>query len=233
MEGIEWVANGIPDGPAAGLNGKLLRSWVVEEIPGRGQAVRFSLRENEEAFKAARIPKNIGCVPVLIATRPDLAALAAAHVARETAVRAERARVAAEQDAAAKAACPSDCVPCRRNWSNGDLCSAEYQAEDGTKLLASDLLETHGGWYYLPVDEVESAREKTRAQAAAVAAKKAARDAHEAGCLARARETGVDVVIETWTEDCAGPRSVECSTDVVARIAQPDGSVRVKRSHTH
>src|SRR3990167_5324505 len=70
------------------------------------------------------------------------AAIVAAKAAKEQAD-AEAAVAQKSKDDAARAACPAGYVLARQNWSNGDLCAAEYGTEDGVKVLASDLLDSH------------------------------------------------------------------------------------------
>ena len=231
IKGIEWVATGM-SGPAAGLEGATLRSWVVETIPPHGECVNFPRSQNADAFRAAKVPAKIDRVLVRTDTRPDLAKMAAELLAAAEACRAEVERKCAEESAAGKAECPEGFVPCRRKWANGDLCSAEYEAEDGTKVIASDLIADHAGWFFLPSADVDAARAKAAEAAAAKAARGAATVAKEASAILEARATGREVVVATWCEDCAGG-AVECSTDSVARVALPDGKIVTRRNHTY
>jgi len=64
------------------------------------------------------------------------------------------------------------------------------------------------------------------------AVKKTARDSDLREKIARARETGNPIAIESWTEDCDGSAD-ECSTDIIERLAQPDGTITTRRTHTH
>lgn len=143
---------------------------------------------------------------------------------------AERQEKQAARRTAALAECPADHEICRQKWANGDLCSAEYEAEDGTKVLASDLLECHHGWYYLPRAELDEVRVKSALKIAAGKSADAKVEADRAEIFARARETGKPVVIRSWTEDCNAPRE-ECSTDVITEWANPDGTTKTTRQH--
>ena len=64
--------------------------------------------------------------------------------------------------AEAQAACPAGHVPCLRLWANGDLCSGEYLTPDGVHVLASDLLESHKQYYFVPDADVAKARERAK-----------------------------------------------------------------------
>ncbi len=76
------------------------------------------------------------------------------------------------------------------------------------------------------------ALERQAAVDAASAAKKAAREADRAAKIAQARATGKPVSVESWTEDCDGSVD-ECSTDIIERLAHPDGTIATRRIHTH
>lgn len=134
-------------------------------------------------------------------------------------------------------ACPAGHVLARQKWSNGDLASALYVTEDGTEILASDLLSpVEGGWYFVPAAEVEAKREKTKAatevREAESKVRAEARAEEEAGAFERAKADGKPVEVRRWTEPC--DESVdECSLDVVRLMAHPDGSTSRRRTHTH
>lgn len=134
--------------------------------------------------------------------------------------------------AAAQAACPAGFVPCRQVWSNGDMMSACYRTEDGIEVIASDLIENHGVWYYLPVADVEEARAKAQTAQEKKSAAKAEHAAKVAQAKAQATESGEPVEIERWTEDCDGTAD-ECNLDLCVRLALPDGGERVTRTHAH
>jgi hypothetical protein len=158
-------------------------------------------------------------------------ALAAAEIQAKEAV-ARKKREDKARDDATKATCPAGSVPCRQKWSNGDLMSACYVAEDGTEVLASDLLENHRGWYWIPADRIAEARAKADAERAAKDERREAARRKRAAIFDQAKATGLPVLLDRYTEDCDGS-AVDCSTDVVCEYAQPDGSVTSTRSHTH
>ena len=134
--------------------------------------------------------------------------------------------------AAAKAVCPVGFVPCILLWQNGDLCAAKYEAEDGTKVLSHDLLESHQGYYWIRQPEVDAARTKnTHADESAEKAAQA-QDAQIKAATMEASKTGQAVIVQQWTEDCDGTVS-ECSRDLCYRVVNPDGSTEIKRSHSH
>jgi hypothetical protein len=47
-----------------------------------------------------------------------------------------------------------------------------------------------------------------------------------------ARETGKNIVINRYTEDCNEP-SIECSTDIITVYVTPDGETKTERTHTY
>lgn len=135
------------------------------------------------------------------------------------------------RDEAARAECPADHVLARQNWSNGDLCAAEYQTEDGLKVIASDLLESHHGWYYLPSSQVEAERTKQQAATDREAAAKASTEADRAAKFAQAKATDKPVVLRTWMTDDCTTRLQDCSFDSAAEIAMPDGTTHIEYTH--
>lgn len=77
----------------------------------------------------------------------------------------------------------------------------------------------------------KAAAEKAKQEAASRAARaQKAAETREAK-FQEARETGKPVQLRRWTEDCNDPRE-ECSMDIVAEYALPDGSTKVERRHT-
>jgi hypothetical protein len=56
--------------------------------------------------------------------------------------------------------------------------------------------------------------------------------AAEERALQEAEESGEDVVVASWVEDCRDRRR-ECSVDRVQRVATPDGDVVTRRTHTY
>lgn len=54
----------------------------------------------------------------------------------------------------------------------------------------------------------------------------------EADAIEEAAETGEEVVIRRWSEDCADADR-ECSLDNVRRVATPDGEIETRRTHTY
>lgn len=143
----------------------------------------------------------------------------------------EEARKQAGRLAAAKAACPAGCVVATRLWANGDLCSAEYETEDGVKVLASDLLENHDGFYWLPAELVEEKRTIDRKAWQELEGRTTAQREKEEAIFAEAKETGKPVVLRKTSAPCNDPHE-ECSLDMVTVYAMPDGSTKTERHHT-
>lgn len=132
----------------------------------------------------------------------------------------------------ARTACPAGYVACRQSWSNGDLCSAGYVTGGGVEVVASDLLESHGGFYWIKAADVEAAVAKAAAAKARETESEAARGAAVAEAVRRSRETGKPVEVARWTEECDGSAD-DCSTDLCRRVVMPDGLFKVTRTHTH
>lgn len=190
---------------------------------------------NGERGSAFRSEKYLSNLAVTVPESDFAAALAVASAQAATAVQvaeAEAASEAAEQAATARAECPDGFAPCRQKWSNGDLCAALYVTGDGIEVIDSDLLENHGGFYWIAAALVEAARVKSADETAKAEAQKASRAATLQAATSKAGETGKDVEVERWTEDCDGSVD-ECSTDIVTRSIRPDGSAIVRRIHTH
>lgn len=131
----------------------------------------------------------------------------------------------------ALAMCPQGCVIARQLWSNGDLCSAEYQDQRGIKALASDLLDHHREWYFVPKKEFEAARKKEIENRAKQKAAQVAEDQRVAAIFVKARETGEKQELHRFPIDCTDP-SEECNVDIVTVWAMPDGSKSETKNHT-
>ncbi len=129
------------------------------------------------------------------------------------------------------AMCPKDCTIARCLWSNGDLCSAEYQDERGTKALAADLLDHHREWYFVPKERFETARKQEQEKRAKQKAAQEAEEKRVAAIFAKARETGEKQELHRFPIDCTDPGE-ECNVDIVTVWAMPDGSKSETKYHT-
>ncbi len=128
-------------------------------------------------------------------------------------------------------------------WHNGEYLSGweTLNARAGELLEELGLARYIEGWGYHVKADVEEALGETFTYAAAVklaqpkldaeAAKKAAAETERQAKFAEARETGKPVFLEKWSEPCSDPRE-ECSLDIVAQYAMPDGSTKTVRQHT-
>jgi len=58
------------------------------------------------------------------------------------------------------------------------------------------------------------------------------RDERDQDALDEAAESGEEVTVDEHSADCNDPTK-ECSTDIVRRVATPDGEVGTRRTHTH
>lgn len=158
-------------------------------------------------------------------------------VLAEANILAEIERNAAEvskacQKARVQAACPPGYEIARQNWSNGDLCSAEYTTADGIKVVwADNQTNQGGGWYYIPTAEADKARAESAHKAEEKAAATQAEAEHLATITAEAAATGKDVLLRQWAEDCTDPEE-ECDVDRCYRWVRPNGTQYTTRNHT-
>jgi hypothetical protein len=150
-----------------------------------------------------------------------------------------KARKAAEEQQACHVAkqravdsCPAGKTPCRQNWANGDLCSAEYETADGVKVLASDLIDNvGGGWYYVDTAKVEEAQGREAAKAAAKQEQRRDAEQKKTDAIAEAKRTGKKQVLATAMVDCQDP-SEECSQDAQTTWIDGDGKITTTYQHT-
>jgi len=127
--------------------------------------------------------------------------------------------------------CPAGFTIAQANWQSGDSCMGEYETEKGIKVLASDLLENHHGWYFIPVELVEEkVSEIKKANEKKIAAEKAA-NKRVTGVFEKAEETGKKQVLNTFQIDCTDHRE-ECNMDIVTVWAMPDGTKTETKVHT-
>jgi len=131
----------------------------------------------------------------------------------------------------ALAECPTGHTIATCNWSNGDLCTAEYETADGTKILASDLLESHHGWYYLPSETATIEKEKSEAKVAEKTKMEEIEAKRVDLLFASAKETGKKQVIRTIAVECNNHHE-ECETDILTTWAMPSGKITETRTHT-
>ncbi|HUV65717.1 MAG TPA: hypothetical protein VMW24_17610 [Sedimentisphaerales bacterium] len=134
---------------------------------------------------------------------------------------------------AALDACPEDYIPCRRNWANGDLCTAEYATRDGITVLASDLITNHNGWFWLPAEKVEAARRELAEKIIAKAEVDNAEASRRTNLIATANETGERQVWRSWVTGECTENLPDCSFDRETEWIYPDGSTKTTHSHCH
>lgn len=142
-----------------------------------------------------------------------------------------KARDEAEEKAVADA-CPTGFEPCKRNWANGDLCSAEYEAADGTTVLDSDLIEGKLGVYYIKSEKLEEKRAKNKAAAEKAAVEKAEKEAAEKAIFEKAAETGEPQRLDSWVKYEWIRGEGECSV-VYTKLALPDGETKIRKTNTY
>lgn len=117
------------------------------------------------------------------------------------------------------------------------LRSADFDAvakETGAEPIEANLA-TYGGWRFDRAGLnalMDLARNRHEAKTGEGFARKQASEAKQSQALAGAIQSGKPVELARWTEDCDGSVE-ECSTDILYRYAMPDGSIEVRRTHTH
>lgn len=128
--------------------------------------------------------------------------------------------------------CPKGYAIARCVWSNGDLCAAEYETENGVRVIASDLLDNVNGWYFisekLVVEADRQAKEKEQKEEE-MAEKEAARVSE---IKALATKTGKKQELNREFVEC-NDKHFECSTDIITTWAMPNGSITTTRTHTY
>lgn len=80
-------------------------------------------------------------------------------------------------------------------------------------------------------DSLEQIKATKSAKEVAATAKKGQEEAEMQAKFEEARISGKPVVLESYMADCNDPHE-ECSTDLVATYAMPDGSTKTERQHT-
>jgi hypothetical protein len=182
---------------------------------------------------------------VRIADKPELAAKV-----RE---------IVAEQKKAADAKAAEEKASHERIENGTDPIKVTYHYHDGEYLTgyavsgyAAELLEKLGlakdvrGWGTHVKNEVIDALGESFTYPAAVAfakpgldeekakldAKNAERQAKRRAAFEQAKLTGRPVEIRRWSATCDGSVE-ECDIDILSETAQPDGTTKISRSHTH
>ena len=188
-------------------------------------------KDGQEGLKGrVWLPKGREMDMILTIPRKDFEKVLAEAGAAE----AERAAVRAAQleadRQAALTACPADCEITRRLPMGCDACTAEYESEDGTKVLDSDMLPLVHGWAFISRAKLDERRAKIAARNISVAQANAKREADRRVAFALAKATGKPVLLSRWSAECNDPRE-ECSQDVCAEWAHPDGSTTTTRNH--
>ena len=212
----------------------LNRSFCEKNMPsGVSEAIRRAGGNPEEWYILREgIPGQSNPAAAL----PDITREAVEVAIKEVAAAMKERKEKEEQERkndleSARGHCPTGYIIARQIWRNGDLCAAKYRTEDGVEILASDLLDPHNGWYYLPVEIVDAERSKQQAKAAKKTEAKAAVAAERAAKFAEALASGKPVVLRKWmTADCT-ENLPDCSFDSACEMALPDGKTRIKYTH--
>lgn len=244
---IDWV-------PPCPFHGHTrLTCGRVQKHPTEGKIVTF--RETVKIGRkvqtvCARLTGRDDLVELVrIAEEMDAAALAEVKTERERGA-AEYAAKKAADIAAFEATLPAGYAPldsvkhdpnAADGWGLTTYRHAGFELSSGdVHALEPKFHHPLGNSYdlrvYVPADKLAALVERKRGEKAekdaAKAAKLAAREADRAVKIAQARETGKPVELARWTEGCDGSVD-ECSTDIVYRLAQPDGTIMIERIHTH
>jgi len=158
------------------------------------------------------------------------------------AIRENMKKLAAEKEAenAVKkqdylATCPIDCEPCKINWKNGDLCSAEYEAADGTKVIDSDLITSDFGIAFINKSDLEAKRAGNQKSAESAMDHQKSAEAEREAKFTEARETRKEVVIRTWTETRRAQEGGQWGDYcfAITEYALPDGKTKQKAINTY
>lgn len=134
-------------------------------------------------------------------------------------------------------------TPIELSYHDGEYLSGHIvYGRAGELLVELGLAEHVSGWgCHVSPKAVESLGERFTYAAAAEfarpamerkAEKCAKKEAARSAKFELAKQTGRPVELERWTEDCC-ERNFDCDLDVVVSYAQPDGSTKTKRTHTH
>jgi hypothetical protein len=124
-------------------------------------------------------------------------------------------------------------------WRSGSILSGftVYDEAAEKALEAAKIGRYVSGWGWLIPEQVitalgtEFALPDAKALVETRTQKKPSLEQLRREKCAEAQRTGKPAEIRRWTEACSDPKE-ECSTDLVVEYALPDGSVKVKRSHT-
>jgi len=127
--------------------------------------------------------------------------------------------------------CPAGFTIAQANWQSGDSCMGEYETESGVKVLASDLLENHHGWYFVPTESVEEKVTEIEKVADKKVAMKKTESKRVAGVFEKAEETGEKQVLHTFNTECTDHHE-KCNMDIITVWAMPDGTKTETKVHT-
>lgn len=105
-----------------------------------------------------------------------------------------------------------------------------------TNRKADGVLPQDGVFWFLDEADkiaiVEGVERKATEEQARKDAEAAEAQAKIEAAFAEARTTGKPVVIKSWAEECDGSTN-DCSIDIVAKYAMPDGTTKITRTHTY
>jgi hypothetical protein len=245
---IDWT-------PASPIHGHArLTGGEIQTHATEGKVVTFKetvVVGRKKQTLAARLSPDRGTLVELVRLAEAMRAEVAAEVEAETARKAaEHAGKLGADLAAFEATLPAGYVAIEKvdhNPGAADGWGMTDYRHGGIKLTQHDVHELDPRYHhplgnaydlraYVPAGGLDALLERKRAAKAekdgVKAAKLAAREADRAAKIALARETGKAVELERWTEECDGSVD-ECSTDIVYRMAQPDGTIATRRTHTH
>lgn len=204
--------------------------------------LQLAVRNGQEGFTVTKGRADVATVAEMRELKPEI--LAELHRREDEFLAATRAKAAAVKAAHEEKirAIKTGEKNIELRWHDGEYLSGwEAIGEAGELLEGLGLARYVDGWGYHVKADVEEALGETFTYAAAVklaqpkldaeAAKKAAAETERQAKFAEARETGKPVFLEKWSEPCSDPRE-ECSLDIVAQYAMPDGGTETRRQHT-
>ena len=201
----------------------------IGEISGSGD---WGKTQGQEGFIITRVKiKGKYTNACFAIPKEDYAPISKELDRRKAARKAAEKELDTENKKKALTECPDNCELTRCLWTNGDLMSGEYQAEDGTKVIGPDMLENHHGWYFITKESIEEERKELERKENKKIANEKQETVRAEKIFMAAKETGKKQVLKSFSIECTDPQE-ECNTDIVTVWAMPDGSKTETKIHT-
>lgn len=210
--------------------GSLHKAFCDKNLPSKVKELLIKKKETPETWYTLWEGVPGQCSPALVL--PDSTRDAVENAIKEVELLKNIEKEKEEQETKTRkekaiAECPIGHVIAKQNWANGDLRSAEYQLENGTKIIASDLLTNHYGYYYINASDAENESAKTKAKTEKLEKEKQIKIKQEEDIKETAKKTGQKQILKTYmTQECAR-KNHDCSFDAVTEYIMPDGTKKV------